>query len=121
MMKIAGHLETISENVKFFGNVNEASNSTLIEKLDDLRKTVASTTCPPLSRNGAPRMDESSNKLLQERYTLTQKIHRDEKLCELYTEGLGEAIPYAPPKFRAHIGRNTSNSEKKHLRDLTIY
>ena len=120
MIKIAGHLEAISENIKLFGNINETSNNTLFQKLDDLQKTVASTS-PASFQNGVPRMDENSNKLLQERYTLTQKIHRDEKLCELYSEGLGEVVPFAPPKFRAHVGRNASESEKKHLRDLTIY
>ena len=121
MMTMAGHLKEISENIKVIGNANGTSNNTLFEKLDDLRKTVSSTPFPTTRGNGAPRIDENSNKLLQERYTLTRKIHRDEKLCELYSEGLGEPVPYAPPKFRAHIGRNASESEKRHLRDSTVY
>ena len=121
MTTIAGHLKDISENIKVIGNANNTSNSTLFEKLDDLKKTFSSTSPPTTRQNGAPRIDESTNRLLQERYTLTQKIHRDEKLCELYTEGLNEAPRYAPPKFRSHIGRNASENEKNHLRDLTIY
>ena len=121
MMTIAGHLKDISENIKVIGNANNTSNDTLFQKLDDLQKTVLSTSSPASCPDGAPRIDQSSNRLLQERYTITQKIHRDEKLCELYTEGLAEAVPYAPPKFRAHAGKNASETEKKHLRDLTIY
>lgn len=121
MMTIAGHLKDISDNIKVIGNASNTSNTTLFEKLDDLKQSFLTTASSTTSQNGAPRIDESANRLLQERYTLTQKIHRDEKLCELYTEGLNDTPRYAPPKFRSNIGRNTSENEKKHLRDLTIY
>ena len=121
MMTIAGHLRSISENLQCIRNAKDASNNTLVEKLNDLQKTISTTTSLTSHEKGLPHIVERSNQLLQERYTLTQKVHRDEKLCELYTEGLDEAVPYVPQKFRAHVGKNASESEKKHLRDLTIY
>ena len=66
-------------------------------------------------------MDQNCNKLLQERFSLTQNIFRDERLCDIYTEGLAEEVPFAPSKFRAHVGPNASENEKKHLRDKTIF
>ena len=39
----------------------------------------------------------------------------------MYTEGLQETVPYAPPKFRSHAGSTSSENEKRHLRDITIF
>ena len=66
-------------------------------------------------------MDGSKSKLLNERFTLTKKKHRDTRLCEIYTEGINNEIKFVPPKFRTHVSSTASESEKKHRRDETIY
>ena len=41
MMTIAGHLKDISDNIKIIGNASNTSNTTLFEKLDDLKKNIS--------------------------------------------------------------------------------
>ena len=116
---IAGHMEKVANSVENMSN--NASQNTLLEKLDNLTAAITSTNLSMASRSGVPSVDQNCNKLLQERFTLTQKIYRDERLCQIYTEGLTEENKFAPPKFRAHVGPNASENEKKHLRAKTIF
>ena len=92
LMAIAGHLEKIAASVESISN--SAFQNTLIEKLDDLSAAVRSTN-GSLGGRTSPTIDSSCNKLLQERFTLTRKIHRDERLCEIYNGGLQETVPFA--------------------------
>ena len=116
---IAGHMEKVANSVEILSN--NASQDTLLEKLDNLTAAITSTNLSMASRSGVPSVDQNCNKLLQERFTLTQKIYRDERLCQIYTEGLAEEIQFAPSKFRAHVGPNALENEKKHLRAKTIF
>ena len=115
---IAGHLEKIAASVEVISN--NASQSTLIEKLENLTTAVSSSNLS-LGGRKPPTVDNSCNKLLQERFTLKQKMHRDERLCEIYQGGLEETPAFAPAKFRANVSPNASENEKKHLRDETIF
>ena len=80
-----------------------------------------SSTNGALGGRTSPSVDSSCNKLLQERFTITQKIHRNERLCEIYNEGLQETVQFAPAKYRANVSTTASESEKKHLRAETVF
>ena len=118
LLAIAGHLEKIAASVESISN--NASQDTLMGKLDDLTAAVTSTN-RTIGDHTSPSVDSSCNKLLQERFTLTQKIHRDQRLCEIYNGGLQESVPFATAKFRANASITASENEKKHLRAETVF
>ena len=118
LLAIAGHLEKIAASVESISN--NASQNALMGKLDDLTAAVTSTN-RAIGDRTSPSVDSSCNKLLQERFTLTQKIHRDQRLCEIYSGGLQESVPFAPAKFRANASITASENEKKHLRAETVF
>ena len=77
--------------------------------------------CGTWTTNTNAPQQRTIEKKLQERYTLKEKIHRSEKTSELYNELLGEAVPFAPAKFRVHVTPNATENERKHRRDETIF
>ena len=113
LTKIAVSLEVIADKMG-------TSNAELITKLDNLVTAVTATNLTT-NRSGIPSLDGSKKKLLEERFTLTKKKHRDTRLCEIYTEGINSEVKFVPPKFRTHVSSTASESEKKHRRDATIY
>ena len=120
MAKIADTLEVIAVNMSSIGEKTANSNAELLTKLDNLTNAVAAANLASSNRGGVP--DAGKNKLLQKRFTLMQKIHRDERLCEIYAEGIGNGeLKFAPPKFRTHISSTASENEKKHRRAETIF
>ena len=120
MANIADTLEVIAVNMSSIGEKNENSNAELLTKLDNLTNAVAATNLASSNRSGVP--DAGKNKLLQKRFTLIQKIHRDERLCKIYAEGIGNGeLKFAPLKFRTHISSTASENEKKHRRAETIF
>ena len=58
--------------------------------------------------------------IIRRRNILVEKVVRSELLSEFYEELINEASPYAPPKFRTKVQKNTPERDLRHRRTQTV-
>ena len=108
--------EKIADSFARFTDVVEASGS-ISSKLDKVIEILSNrpeqSTIPVSTK-----IDIEST--IRRRNSLIEKVVRSEFLSEYYQELITEATPFAPPKFRTKVLKNTPERDLKHRRQQTV-
>ena len=114
---LSSKLDALNENIIAINTTLKESSEALESKLDQVIEILSNrpeqSTIPVTTKTDI----EST---IRRRNSLIEKVVRSEFLSKYYQELITEATPFAPPKFRTKVLKNTPERDLKHRRQQTI-